>query len=64
MIAYTLDEWKSCIVNDCKIELTKSFAQKRLRVYENSSHPETKKFRELYGEQHLKNVINWFRTIL
>jgi len=30
MIPNTFDEWKKCIVNDCKIELTKTFAQSRI----------------------------------
>ncbi len=30
MISHTFQEWKNCIVNDCKIKLTKDFAQQRL----------------------------------
>ena len=63
MVPQTFEEWKSCIVNDCKIRLTKAFAQKRLSVYENAGHPETRKFIELYGKQHLDNVIYWFKKI-
>lgn len=63
MIAQTFEEWKNCIVNDCKIKLTKSFAQKRLSVYENVNHPETRNFIELYGKQHLNNIIYWFNKI-
>lgn len=63
MIPQTFEEWKNCIVNDCKINLTKEFAQARLRVYENAKHPETRKFVELYGEQHLNNVIYWYKKI-
>lgn len=64
MIPGTFDEWKDCIVNDCKIKLTKEFAQGRLKVYENSGHPETKKFVEIYGKDHLNNVIYWYKKIL
>lgn len=63
MIPRNFEEWKNCIVNDCGIQLTKTFAKKRLNVFENDNHPETKKFVELYGEQHLKNVIYWYRKI-
>lgn len=63
MIPYTFEEWKNCIVNDCGINLTKEFAIKRLEVYQNSDNPETKKFRELYGAQHLSNVIHWYKAI-
>ena len=64
MIPQTFEQWKSCIVNDCKINLTKEFAQQRLAVYQNKGNQETKKFISLYGEQHLQNIINWFGLIL
>lgn len=64
MIPQTFEEWKHCIVHDCDIELTKSFATKRLSVYENHNHPETRKFVELYGKQHLDNVIQWYKQIV
>lgn len=60
MIAKTFDEWENCIINDCGIPLTKDFALKRLKVYNNPRNPETKKFVELYGQQHLDNIIYWF----
>ena len=61
MIPTTYEQWKNCIVNDCKIKLTKAFAEKRLSVYENQEHPETKKFVDLYGNQHLNNIIYWYK---
>ncbi|MEL6636924.1 MAG: hypothetical protein AAFW73_01915 [Bacteroidota bacterium] len=63
MIPQTFEEWKDCIVNDCSIKLTKAFAEKRLSVYENRKHPETRKFVELYGEQYLNNIIYWFKKV-
>ena len=63
MIPETFDQWHSCIVNDCKINLTKGFAQSRLSVYMDNNHAETKKFVELYGESHLLNIINWLQRI-
>ena len=64
MIPQTFNEWKKCIVNDCKINLTREFAQRRLSIYQNAEHSETKKFLSLYGEQHLKNIIEWYSKIL
>lgn len=61
MIPTTFEEWKNCIVIDCKIELTNEFIASRLRVYQDKSNPETKKFKKLYGEQHLNNVIYWLK---
>lgn len=63
MIPRNFDEWKNCIVNDCRIELTKTFVQQRLSVYENAKHPETRKFIELYGQQHLEDVIFWYQKV-
>ncbi|MEM6317466.1 MAG: hypothetical protein AAF960_07330 [Bacteroidota bacterium] len=63
MIPNTFEEWRDCIVNDCKIKLTKDFAKKRLAVYENPNHPETRKFQQLYGAQHLYHIILWLRRV-
>lgn len=63
MVPQTFEAWKNCIINDCKINLTKDFAQKRLAVYQNKNLPETRKFVSLYGEQHLHNIINWLNKV-
>lgn len=63
MIPQTFNDWKNCIVNDCKIDLTKDFAQQRLEVYQDKLNQETQKFISLYGENHLNNIIQWFRQI-
>lgn len=63
MIPHTFDEWRNCIVKDCKINLTQEFARERLSVYLNNGNPETKKFVSLYGEQHLHNIIHWLKRI-
>ena len=63
MIPQTFEQWKYCIVNDCKINLTKEFAQKRLAVYQDIKNIETQKFLSLYGQQHLNNIIQWLKQI-
>ena len=63
MIPQTYNEWKHCIVNGCKIYLTKEFAAQRLAIYTDPNNPETQKFVSLYGEQHLQNIIAWYKTI-
>lgn len=63
MIPQTFEQWKNCIVNDCKINLTKDFAQQRLAVYQDKKNNDTQKFVSLYGEQHLQSIINWFKKI-
>lgn len=59
MVPINYEEWKDCIVNKCKIKLTRSFVAGRLRVYKDKRNPETKKFIELYGAQHLNNIVYW-----
>ena len=59
MIPATFEEWKNCIVNDCKIKLTGDFVAGRLKVYRDKRNPETRKFVALYGEQHLNNILYW-----
>jgi hypothetical protein len=63
MIPQTFQEWTNCIVNDCKINLNKEFAVKRLAVYTDKNNPETQKFSALYGEQHLENIIQWLKQL-
>ena len=63
MIPQTFDEWKNCVTSDCKINLTKTFAQQRLAIYQDIKSRETQKFISLYGEQHLQNIIKWFKQI-
>ena len=63
MIPQTFEQWKNCIVNDCKINLTKDFAQQRLTVYQNIENIETQKFISLYGQKHLINIIQWLKQI-
>lgn len=64
MIPQTFNDWKNCIIHDCKINLTREFARQRLAVYQDKSNPETFKFIELYGESHLQNIINWYKQIV
>lgn len=63
MIPQTFEQWKNCIIHDCNINLNQAFAQKRLAVYLDRSHPETKQFVLLYGENHLQNIIRWMEQV-
>ena len=64
MIPQTFQDWERCIIHDCKINLTREFAQQRLAVYQDASNQETQKFVELYGSIHLQNIINWYKQIV
>jgi len=63
MIPQTFNDWTNCIVNDCKVNLSKEFATQRLSVYLNKDNEETKKFILLYGSQHHTNITNWLNKI-
>jgi hypothetical protein len=63
MIPQTFEQWKNCIIHDCKIDLTKEFVQERLTVYQDPKNSETQKIISLYGEKHLINIIQWFKQI-
>lgn len=63
MIPQTFEQWKQCIVNDCHIDLTTEFVQQRLTIYQDETNPETHRFVELYGEQHLQNIIHWLKQV-
>jgi hypothetical protein len=64
MIPSNYQEWKNCITQDCKIVLSNSFIEQRLLILKNPNHQETLKFKELYGENQLINIITWYETAL
>jgi len=50
--------------HDCGIRLTPDFVQERLAIYADATHTETKRFAELYGDNHLRNIIQWYTQVL
>lgn len=64
MIPQTFEQWKICLVKDCKIHLTREFAKSRLLVYSDNNLPETQNFIRLYGLQHHQNIIGWYKKIV
>jgi hypothetical protein len=64
MIPETFEQWKYCIENNCKIALTKEFAQQRLAVYQSKQHAETQKIIALYGNHHYLNILSWLNKII
>ncbi len=61
VIPQTYDEWRHCIEVLCKIELTHAYVKERLAVMQNDQNAKTKKFAKLYGKEHLRRIIEWFR---
>ncbi len=63
MIPSTFEEWVNCITNDCGIPLNAAFASGRLSVLEDKNKAETKLFIQKYGEDHWKNVVQWYQRV-
>ena len=63
MIPENFENWKKCLEVNCKIPITKDFAASRLQIYTDDTNRETKKFAELYGSNHLQNIIKWYKQI-
>jgi len=61
MIPQTYPDWLRCITTDCGIRLTPEFIAERLRELSDEKHPKTIEFTRLYGQQHMENVIHWFK---
>lgn len=58
----TYEEWKHCITVLCAIPLTKDYIAQRLAALRDTNDYTTQRFVETWGEDHLKQVINWFET--
>ncbi|NOT79984.1 MAG: hypothetical protein HOP07_13395 [Bacteriovoracaceae bacterium] len=54
------EEWKKCITEKCKIEMNLNYVNGRLKILQDDKHDETVKFRDLYGNHWLKQIISYF----
>ena len=64
VIPQTDEQWRHCITVECGIALTAAFAQERLAVWSNPAADETRRFEQLYGQDHLARVRQWFAQAL
>lgn len=62
-IPTTYEEWVHCITVKCKISLTPEFARARLAALDAPQSAEAATFSTLYGEAHLKRIIEWYRRV-
>ena len=60
MALTTYEDWRECIEVHCGIPLVESFIAERLAELQDRSHPKTREFERLYGEEHLMRTIGWF----
>ncbi|MGI9435586.1 MAG: hypothetical protein ACR2Q4_12285 [Geminicoccaceae bacterium] len=56
----TYDEWRHCIEVKCGLQLTPEFVQQRLSALRDDRAFQTQRFREMWGDEHLRQVITWF----
>jgi hypothetical protein len=63
MIPKNYQEWHKCITVDCNILLTPDYIKKRLSIYKDENHLETIKFKSLYGQVHLQNIVKWLHEV-
>ena len=54
------EAWRHCITVECGLVLTPDFIEERISALQNKKDYSTKKFVQLYGQQHLQNVLGWF----
>ena len=64
MTPQSYDQWVHCITVKCGISLTSDYAARRLKELRDERDVRTKKFRELYGEEHWRRTISWFERSL
>jgi hypothetical protein len=56
----TFEAWRTCIEKDCGIVLTHDFVDARLKALKRPTDPTTARLIELYGREHLSNLVSWF----
>ncbi|MEM9942645.1 MAG: hypothetical protein AAF939_13860 [Planctomycetota bacterium] len=61
MIPENYQEWRYCIETLGEVELTAAYVNQRLSILQDNQNAETKKFAKLYGEDHLRRTVDWFR---
>lgn len=59
-IPESYEQWRHCITVECRITLTAKFVKQRLAVWRDEKTEETRRFRQLYGDDHWRSVIGWF----
>lgn len=60
MFFSSYSDWKHCIEVKCGIELTADYIDERLRIWNDETKEETKKFIELYGDAYHRQIVSFF----
>ena len=64
MIPANYGEWRDFIEVKCRLPLTQQVIQERIAALGNESDNETKKFRDLYGDDYWMQVRSWYQQAL
>lgn len=56
----TYTEWRDALTQRCNIKLTADYARSRIAALSDANDPHTQEFAAKYGEDYLKQVIEWF----
>lgn len=54
-------EWHTAITERCGLTLSREYCTERIAVLADESVPSTHGFIRAYGEEYLRQVIDWFR---
>ncbi len=57
-IPQTYEEWRSFIINRCRVELSAKYARERLVELHNAENAKTKAFVSRYGKAQLEKTIS------
>lgn len=63
-IPLTYAQWRECITQKCRIKLTRAYLEERIASLGDPEAPQTRGFRDLYGEAHYQDVRRWFQRAL
>ncbi|MEM8834104.1 MAG: hypothetical protein AAGB32_06160 [Pseudomonadota bacterium] len=56
----TYEDWQHCVTVLCGIPLTHDYIKKRIHDLSDHNNDHTRKFIDMWGEDHLKLVIGFF----
>jgi hypothetical protein len=61
LLPTTYAGWRQCIEVDCGLLITPDFLSARIAALQDPRDHMTRRFLELWGEAHHRQVLEWFR---
>ena len=61
ILPHSYESWRHCITVDCGIDITAAYLSERISALQDEKDFRTQQFIKLYGDQHRKNVLAWFK---